>query len=149
MKSISSHKAANECHKTPFFANQHPPDAQHNLTSARGLPPRSALHNPHGQGHQRAESCQYPSKVGWRRGTHIPSSHHKKTWSPSSSFKLESDAWWRETQHSHHELPCPCSSSGPASTSLLVCVLCSKQAHKAKTAQGLTSSRVASLAEQR
>lgn len=136
MKSISLHKAANEGHKAPFFTNQHPPGAQHNLTSVRRLPPQPALHDPHGQGHQRAESRQYPSKVGRRCGTHIPSSHHKKTWGPSSSFKLESDAWWRETQHSHRQPPRPCSSFRPACSSLLVCALCSEQAHQANTAQG-------------
>lgn len=48
---------------------------------------------------QRAEPCLHLSRGGWRCA-HIPSSHHKKTWSPSSSFKLESDAWWRKTQQS-------------------------------------------------
>jgi len=70
----------------------------------RGDAHQSALHNARGQGHQGAESRQHPREGGWRCGTHVPSSHHKKTWSPSSSFKLASDAWWRETQHSHHEL---------------------------------------------
>lgn len=89
---------------------------------------------------QRAEPCLHLSRGGWRCA-HIPSSHHKKTWSPSSSFKLESDAWWRKTQQSSWATTALHSFSLSLPHSWLV--LCFKQAHKEKNAH----SRVASSAK--